>query len=107
MRRPVGASVRPEGAAGAGARSVESRHGFANETKTGLVTSRCSDRPVAIPVVPGAVRLAEAVIGEDRMAVEAEQRAYDRQGADWNQEVNPVIIALRDLLICNGVSSPT
>jgi phenylpropionate dioxygenase-like ring-hydroxylating dioxygenase large terminal subunit len=50
-------------------------------------------------------RFAEAVFSEDRMAVEAEQRAYDSQGADWNQEVNPVILALRDVLIRNGVPS--
>ena len=37
------------------------------------------------------------------MAVEMEQRAYDEQGGDWNQEVNPVIVALRALLIRRGV----
>lgn len=65
------------------------------------------------PRVPGLIhlawpfirRFAEAVFSEDRMAVEAEQRAYDRQGADWNQEVNPVILAVRDVLIRNGVPS--
>ena len=63
------------------------------------------------PRMPGLMRLGwpfirrftEAVFSEDRMAVEAEQRAYDNQGADWNQEVNPVIIALRNVLIQNGV----
>ncbi len=63
------------------------------------------------PSVPGLIhlfwpvirRFAEAVFKEDRMAVEAEQRAYDAQRADWNQEVNPVILALRDVLIRNGV----
>jgi phenylpropionate dioxygenase-like ring-hydroxylating dioxygenase large terminal subunit len=50
-------------------------------------------------------RFTEAVFTEDRLAVEAEQRAYDRQGADWNQEVNPVIIALREVLARNGVPS--
>jgi hypothetical protein len=43
------------------------------------------------------------VFTEDRAAVEIEQRAYDLQRADWNQEVNPVIIALRDLLVRSGV----
>jgi hypothetical protein len=65
---------------------------------------------IARPHIPGLIGLAwpfirrftEAVFSEDRLAVEAEQRAYDRQGADWNQEVNPVIIALRDVLIRNG-----
>src|SRR4029453_4348977 len=48
-------------------------------------------------------RFAESVFTEDRMAVEIEQRAHDLQRADWNEEVNPVIIALRDLLVRNGV----
>jgi len=63
------------------------------------------------PRIPGLVhvvwplirRFAESVFTEDRMAVEMEQRAYDLQEADWNQEVNPVIIALRDLLMRSGV----
>jgi phenylpropionate dioxygenase-like ring-hydroxylating dioxygenase large terminal subunit len=48
-------------------------------------------------------RFAESVFTEDRRAVEAEQRAYDQQQGDWNQEINPVILALRDVLIRNGV----
>ena len=63
------------------------------------------------PSVPGLInvfwpvirRFAEAVFTEDRAAVEAEQQAYDRQQADWNQEINPVILALREVLIRNGV----
>jgi hypothetical protein len=63
------------------------------------------------PRIPGLVhvvwplirRFAESVFAEDRMAVETEQRAYDLQRADWNQEVNPVIIALRALLVRRGV----
>jgi phenylpropionate dioxygenase-like ring-hydroxylating dioxygenase large terminal subunit len=51
-------------------------------------------------------RFAESVFTEDRMAVEAEQRAYDTQRADWNQEINPVIIALRDVLVRNGLPLP-
>jgi hypothetical protein len=43
------------------------------------------------------------VFTEDRVAVEIEQRGHNLQQADWNREVNPVIIALRDLLIRNGV----
>ena len=46
---------------------------------------------------------AESVFAEDRRAVEAEQRAYDSQQGDWNQEINPVIIALREVLIRNGL----
>ena len=63
------------------------------------------------PPIPGLIhvvwplirRFAESVFTEDRAAVEIEQRAYDLQRADWNQEVNPVIIALRDLLVRSGV----
>jgi phenylpropionate dioxygenase-like ring-hydroxylating dioxygenase large terminal subunit len=45
----------------------------------------------------------EAVFAEDRFAVEAEQRAHDLQGADWNQEILPFIFELRNLLIASGV----
>jgi phenylpropionate dioxygenase-like ring-hydroxylating dioxygenase large terminal subunit len=63
------------------------------------------------PRVPGLIRLfaplirrfTEAVFAEDRMAVEAEQRAYDQQERDDNQEINPVILDLRDVLRRNGV----
>jgi phenylpropionate dioxygenase-like ring-hydroxylating dioxygenase large terminal subunit len=63
------------------------------------------------PSIPGLIhllwpfirRFAEAVFTEDRMAVEAEQRAHDQQRSDWNQEVNPVILALREVLVRNGV----
>ena len=63
------------------------------------------------PRIPGLLHVvwplirqfAESVFTEDRMAVEVEQRAYDLQRGDWNQEVNPVIIALRDLLVRSGV----
>jgi hypothetical protein len=37
------------------------------------------------------------------MAVEAEQRAWDEQGADWNAEVSPVLLELRKVLAENGV----
>ena len=63
------------------------------------------------PPVPGLLRLAwpfirrftERVFAEDRMAVEAEQRAWDEQGQDWNQEVFPLILDVRDVLRANGV----
>jgi nitrite reductase/ring-hydroxylating ferredoxin subunit len=48
-------------------------------------------------------RFTESVFTEDRVAVEAEQRAYEIQGGDWNQEVFPVIIDLRDLLLTQGI----
>jgi hypothetical protein len=63
------------------------------------------------PPVPGALHLAwpfirrftERVFAEDRMAVEAEQRAWDEQGEDWNREVFPLILDVRDVLRSNGV----
>ena len=45
----------------------------------------------------------KSVFAEDRMAVEAEQRAYETQGGDWNQEIFPVILDLRELLMKHGV----
>jgi hypothetical protein len=44
----------------------------------------------------------ESIFTEDRLIVEAEQRAFDQQGADWNQEINPNILALREVLINQG-----
>src|SRR5580704_15418456 len=63
------------------------------------------------PPVPGAIQLAwplirrftERVFAEDRMAVEAEQRAWDEQGEDWNREVFPLIMDVRHVLRTNGV----
>jgi renierapurpurin 18,18'-hydroxylase len=63
------------------------------------------------PPIPGALHLAwpfirrftERVFAEDRMAVEAEQRAWEEQGEDWNHEVFPLINDVRDVLRTNGV----
>ena len=63
------------------------------------------------PPIPGAIHLAwplirrftERVFAEDRVAVEAEQRAWDEQGEDWNHEVFPLILDVRDVLRRNGV----
>jgi len=63
------------------------------------------------PPIPGAIhaawplirRFTEGVFAEDRMAVEAEQRAWDEQGEDWNHEVFPLILDVRDVLRTNGV----
>lgn len=48
-------------------------------------------------------RFTERVFAQDRMAVEAEQRAWDEQGGDRNQEVFPLILDLRRMLTDNGV----
>ncbi len=66
---------------------------------------------IAKPRVPGALRVAwpfirrftERVFAEDRMAVEAEQRAWEEQGEDRNHEVFPLILDLREVLRSNGV----
>jgi renierapurpurin 18,18'-hydroxylase len=63
------------------------------------------------PPIPGAIHLAwpfirhftERVFAEDRMAVEAEQRAWEEQGEDWNHEVFPLILDVRHVLRTNGV----
>lgn len=69
---------------------------------------------IAKPPLPGARHLAwplirrftERVFAEDRMAVEAEQRAWDQQGHDRNHEVFPLILDLRDMLRTNGIPIP-
>ncbi|MFE5189758.1 Rieske 2Fe-2S domain-containing protein [Streptomyces sp. NPDC056628] len=48
-------------------------------------------------------RFTERVFAEDRMAVEAEQRAWDEQGEDRNHEVFPLILDVRSVLRGNGV----
>ncbi|GAA4320561.1 aromatic ring-hydroxylating dioxygenase subunit alpha [Streptomyces venetus] len=63
------------------------------------------------PRIPGLLHLAwpfvrrftERVFAEDRMAVEAEQRAWDEQGEDRNHEVFPLILDVREVLRANGV----
>ncbi|MGW0641126.1 Rieske 2Fe-2S domain-containing protein [Streptomyces badius] len=69
------------------------------------------------PRIPAALSVAwpfirhftERVFAEDRMAVEAEQRAWDEQGEDRNHEVFALILDVRDVLRANGVpvSSPS
>jgi phenylpropionate dioxygenase-like ring-hydroxylating dioxygenase large terminal subunit len=44
----------------------------------------------------------ERIFQEDKAIVEAEQRAFDAQGADWNHEVFPAINDLRALLVRCG-----
>jgi phenylpropionate dioxygenase-like ring-hydroxylating dioxygenase large terminal subunit len=64
------------------------------------------------PRVPGLAYLmwpamryfAELVFRQDKMIVEVEQKAYDAQGADLNQEVFPVTLSLRQLLMKCGVA---
>ena len=54
---------------------------------------------------PFLVIFTERILEEDREIVELEQAAHDAQGADWNQEVFPVIRNLRALLrSCGGAT---
>jgi hypothetical protein len=69
----------------------------------GLLMIRRPPLGLVYPMWPVIRRFAEAVFTEDRRAVEAEQRAYDQQGADWNQEVYPLVRELKELLIRQGV----
>ncbi|MFF1395728.1 Rieske 2Fe-2S domain-containing protein [Streptomyces sp. NPDC058287] len=70
---------------------------------------------IAKPPVPGVLQLAwplirrftERVFAQDRMAVEAEQRAWDEQGEDRNHEVFPLILDVRHMLRTNGVPLDT
>jgi phenylpropionate dioxygenase-like ring-hydroxylating dioxygenase large terminal subunit len=52
---------------------------------------------------PVLIRFTEAIFKEDRGIVEAEQAAHDAQGANWNQEVFPVIRELTALLGRRGL----
>ena len=64
------------------------------------------------PSIPGLIHLlwpfivwfTNGIFAEDRWIVEEEQKAFDHQGADWNQEVFPVIQSLRRLLGREGVA---
>ncbi|MEU1471697.1 aromatic ring-hydroxylating dioxygenase subunit alpha [Streptomyces sp. NPDC005761] len=48
-------------------------------------------------------RFTERVFAQDRMAVEAEQRAWEEQGEDRNHEVFSLILDVREALRSNGV----
>ncbi|MEA5534387.1 aromatic ring-hydroxylating dioxygenase subunit alpha [Crocosphaera sp. XPORK-15E] len=43
------------------------------------------------------------IFAEDKMAVETEQKAYDMQGGDWNQEIFPLLLDVRELLRTKGI----
>ncbi|MBI2993604.1 MAG: aromatic ring-hydroxylating dioxygenase subunit alpha [Gammaproteobacteria bacterium] len=63
------------------------------------------------PGVPGLMELlwpfivwfTNGIFAEDKRVVEMEQDAFDAQGADWNQEIFPVIQQVRALLLRKGV----
>jgi hypothetical protein len=67
------------------------------------------------PSIPGVIHVlwpiitlfTEGIFGQDRAIVEAEQRAYEAQGADLNNEVFPIIQSLKALLARRGVPLPS
>ncbi|MCH0542464.1 aromatic ring-hydroxylating dioxygenase subunit alpha [Streptomyces sp. MUM 203J] len=70
----------------------------------GLLMIKKPGVPAALHMAwPFIRRFAERVFAEDRMAVEAEQRAWDEQGEDRNHEVFPLILDVRQVLRENGV----
>jgi hypothetical protein len=73
----------------------------------GLMNVRKPGTPGLIHVVwPFIVWFTNGIFAEDRAIVEAEQRAFDAQGEDWNNEIFPVIQALREVLTECGVALP-
>ena len=64
------------------------------------------------PPIPGLIHIVwpfvtwftERIFAEDKDIVEYEQRAYDSQGADWNNEVFPAIRDLRAVLARCGIA---
>lgn len=70
----------------------------------GMIMVRKPSTPGLINIMwPFITWFTESIFKEDRLIVEAEQRAFDAQGADWNQEISSVILALRDVLIEQGM----
>lgn len=63
------------------------------------------------PKIPGLLTLlwplmryfTAEIFAEDKMAVEMEQRVYNSQGGDWNQEIFPLLIDVRQLLRNKGI----
>ena len=71
----------------------------------GLMNIRAPSTPGLIHLMwPFIVWFTNGIFAEDRRIVELEQQAFDQQGADWNQEIFPIIQGLRDVLMRQGVS---
>ena len=73
----------------------------------GLMTIRKPATPGMIYLLwPFIIWFTEGIFRQDRDIVELEQAAFDAQGADWNQEIFPIIKGLRSLLIEQGKPLP-
>jgi phenylpropionate dioxygenase-like ring-hydroxylating dioxygenase large terminal subunit len=83
---------------------VPTDHAQRGNRTFGLLSVRRPKIPLLLDAAwPLLVWFTERIFAEDRTIVEMEQAAHDRQGADWNQEVFPVIRELRALLADCGV----
>lgn len=70
----------------------------------GLMNIHAPSTPGLIHLMwPFVVWFTNGIFAQDRWIVEQEQKAFDRQGADWNQEISPIIQRLRDVLIRQGL----
>lgn len=70
----------------------------------GLINIRKPNIPGLLDLAwPFIVYFTNGIFGEDRRVVEMEQKAFDTQGEDWNQEIFPVVLSVRELLIRKGV----
>lgn len=74
----------------------------------GLINIRRPGIPGLLDIAwPFIVYFTNGIFAEDRWVVEMEQDAFDRQGEDMNQEIFPVVQAVRDLLIRKGIPIPS
>lgn len=70
----------------------------------GLMMIRRPSIPLVLDIAwPAIIWFTNGIFAEDRVICELEQQAFDRQGADCNHEIFPVIRALRKVLTDNGV----
>ena len=81
------------------------------EQRTNRTYGYLSVKKPAVPVIihavwPFVTWFTENIFREDKEIVECEQRAYDAQGADWNNEVFPPIRDLRAVLARCGKPIP-
>jgi phenylpropionate dioxygenase-like ring-hydroxylating dioxygenase large terminal subunit len=70
----------------------------------GLMMLRKPSTPGLLQAIwPIFVWFTNSIFKEDQWIVEKEQQAFDAQGADWNNEISPQILQLRELLADCGV----
>jgi nitrite reductase/ring-hydroxylating ferredoxin subunit len=74
------------------------REQAANRTFGYLSVKRPGFGPLLDVMWPFVSWFTEAIFREDKTIMEAEQAAHDAQGADWNREIFPAILELRDVL---------